>query len=405
MISFRAMADILKSSGRADSPTTKTARYWSRKRVLTWLAALATVAAIYAVLPSPRKATIKPEDIQRATEAARLDGTYPCVLASVSGDHLVTEVSQCETPTLNRREMDRFEVDLRYGAFILRQSDLFLKDVFDVPLTRSYTSQDWASKDSVHAFGRNSNHPYDIAPLGDHWPYTYIILMLEDSNFIYFKRISEGGGFADAVFMHTESSTPFYKAIFAWNGNGWTLRLADGTEMHFPESYNAKNMAQGATLDLVDAVGNKLTLNRDWHRNLKEIVTPHGRWIRFELDSEGRIVQARDDSANGVQYGYNRDGMLVSANWSSGAARRYEYDGYLMTAVIDEHGRTLVHNSYDKRNVLVGQEFANGDAYRYGYVWGPSNHYVEKVVITLPDHTEREISPAGTVPDYIRTYR
>jgi YD repeat-containing protein len=307
-------------------------------------------------------------------------------------------------PVLNRERVDRFEADLRYGAFVLRQSDLFLNDVFDVPLTRAYTSQDWASKNPVHAFGRNSNHPYDIAPLGSRWPYTYITLMLDDSDFLYFKRISAGTGFSDAVFMHTETSTPFYKAIIAWNGNGWTLRLTDGTEMHFPESYNAKNMAQGAALDLVDAAVNKLTLNRDGRRNLKEILTPHGRWIRFEHDNQARIIKAEDDGGNFVQYGYNQVGSLTDVKSSSGAARHYEYDGSLMSDVLDERGQLLVHNLYQSR-VLIEQDFANGDVYRYRYTWSPNQYYMEKVVVTLPDQSEKVISPAESVPDYIRTYR
>ncbi len=370
--------------------------------MLIWVLAAATVAALYAVLPPVHKAEIKPQDVQRATVAPRLDGTHSCVFASVSGAHLVTTVGECATPTLDRREIDRFEVDLRYGAFVLRQSDLFLKDVFDVPLTRSYSSQDW--DDRLHAFGRNSNHPYDIAPSGSRWPYTYITLMLEDSDFLYFKRISEGTGFADAVYMHTETSTPFYKAIFAWNGNGWTLRLADGSEMHFPESYSAKNRAQGASFDLVDADGNKLKFNRDSQRNLKEIRMPHGRWIRFEYDNQARIIQVRDDNANSVQYGYNQNGMLICVNRSSGASRRYEYDGSLMTAVMDEQGRTLVRNWYES-NILIAQVFANGEVYRYRYEWSSNNHYADKVVVTLPDHSEKEISPAEAVPDFIRAYR
>jgi len=108
--------------------------------VLIWLLAAATVAALHAVLPPVHKAEIKSQDVQRATVAPRLDGTHSCVFASVSGAHLATTVGECATPTLDRREIDRFEVDLRYGAFVLRQSDLFLKDVFDVPLTRSYSS-------------------------------------------------------------------------------------------------------------------------------------------------------------------------------------------------------------------------------------------------------------------------
>src|SRR5437868_4128733 len=395
------MLDHLENPRRTDLPVKEIARYWSLRRVLTWLAALATVATIYAVLPGARRAAIKPEDVQRATVAPRLDGTHPCVFASISGGHLTTGLGQCATPALNRQRVDRFEADLRYGAFVLRQSDLFLNDVFDVPLTRAYNSQDW---DDVRAFGLKSNHPYDIAPSGSRWPYTYLTLNLEDSDFIYFKRISEGTGYADAVFMHTETSTPFYKATIAWNGNGWTLRRSDGSEIHFPESYNAKTRAEGAPFDLVDPAGNKLQLNRDRRRNLKEIRTPHGRWMHFELDNQARIVKAEDGGGNFAQYGYNQAGLLTDVKSSSGAARHYVYDGSFMSDVLDEHGRLLVHNLYQGR-VLIGQEFANGDLYGYRYTWSPNGYYADTVVVTLPDQSEKVISPAETVPDYIRTYR
>jgi hypothetical protein len=76
-----------------------------------------------------------------------------------------------------------------------------------------------------------------------------------------------------------------------------------------------------------------------------------------------------------------------------------------MTAVMDERGPTLVRNWYDDSKILIAQVFANGDVYWYHYEWSPNNHYAEKVVVTLPDHNEKEISPAETVPDYIRSYR
>jgi hypothetical protein len=76
----------------------------------------------------------------------------------------------------------------------------------------------------------------------------------------------------------------------------------------------------------------------------------------------------------------------------------------LLTAVMDEQGHTLVRNWYES-NILIRQDFANGDEYRYQYKWSSNNYYVDRVVITLPDHREQEISPAETVPDFIRTYR
>src|SRR5207245_9952405 len=115
---------------------------------------------------------------------------------------------------------------------------------FEVPLTRSYDSSDWVHSNPVHAFGKNSNHPYDIVPVGTRNPYTYQMILLEDGDFLYFDRISKGTGYADAVYQHTETYTRFYNATQTWNGNGWTMKLADGWEIRFPEAYSAKNAAK-----------------------------------------------------------------------------------------------------------------------------------------------------------------
>jgi len=102
-------------------------------------------------------------------------------------------------PTTQTGDVDRVEADLRYGNFVLRQTDLELNDVFDVPLNRSYRSNDWVHSNPVHAFGRNSNHPFDIAPVGTRNPYTYLLIDLEDGDLLYFDRISKGTGYSDAV--------------------------------------------------------------------------------------------------------------------------------------------------------------------------------------------------------------
>jgi hypothetical protein len=39
--------------------------------------------------------------------------------------------------------VDRFETDLRRGSFVLRQTDLVVREAgFELPLTRTYTAQD-----------------------------------------------------------------------------------------------------------------------------------------------------------------------------------------------------------------------------------------------------------------------
>ena len=161
------------------------------------------------------------------------------------------------------------------------------------------------------------------------------MIVLEDGDFFFLPRVSEGTRFEDAVYQHTETSTRFYKAVTAWNGDGWTTWLADGSLIRFPEAYYSTNMAQGAAVEMRDAQGNTLKLLRDAKRNLLEIRTPNQHSIKFKYDDLSRVTRAQDDQGNWSEYKYSGDGMLVDAVLSSGHARHYSYDGLWMTAVED----------------------------------------------------------------------
>src|SRR5205823_9143971 len=142
-----------------------------------------------------------------------------------------------------------------------------------------------------------------------------------------------GGGYADAVYQHSETSSGFYRAMTRWAGNGWETRLDDGAMIHFPESYSARNMAQGAPTKMVDAKGHVLNLIRDPQRNLREIRTPNGQWIRLAYDDQSRVVRAESDRGDWVHYGYDSDAMLTDVEFSDGRARHYTYVGSLLTWV------------------------------------------------------------------------
>lgn len=355
------------------------------------------------------EAAVDPVYLTSSAAPPRWDGNVPCVFAVVNGTKTSPRMGQCPMPTEHTFKVDRFEVDLRYGAFILRQTDLYLNDVFEVPLTRSYASDDWVATNNLHAFGWNTNHPYDIAPLGARNPYTFQYIALEDSNFLYFDRISKGTGYADAVFQHTETSTKYYKATTRWNGNGWTTKLADGSEIHFPESYYGKNLAQGAPTEMLDEKGNRLQLQRNPRRDLLEILTPHGHWIKFQHDDRARILRADDDAGNWVKYDYNSNGMLSDAFFSSGRERRYFYSGTAMTEVRDEAGKVLVRNWYDNR-MVVRQEFPDGSAcaYRYRYAGKARYPFAADVTLMSPGpsskQTTAEINVDGAIPEYLKSF-
>ena len=329
------------------------------------------------------------------------NGGFPCISASFGASPSLPALGECTAPGQLSGPVDLLEVDLRYGNFVLRQTDLYIDDVFQAPLTRTYNSGDYIHPNRKHAFGMNGNHPFDIAPLGTRNPYTYQVLAFEDGDFLFFDRVSPGTGYADAVYQHTETSTRFYKAVTKWNGNGWTTWLTDGTRIEFPESYKSTNMAQGAPTAFGDDRSREMELVRDNNGNLLEVRTPHGRLMRFQYDEQSRIVTAQGDRGQSARYQYNVDGMLTKAALPSGYERHYFYDGVLMTRVEDENHKVLVQNTFSGRS-LIRQDFGNGQVFSYKYSFGSSRPYADSVVVTLPDGSRTTIETGSSIPELMK---
>jgi len=154
---------------------------------------------------------------------------------------------------------------------------------------------------------------------------------------------------------------------------------------------------------MIDAKGTHLELRHDPQRNLQEIRTPQGHWIRFAYDDQSRIKRAEDDAGNWAKYEYNSDGMVESATLSSGRQRHYGYDGDLMTRITDEKGQVLLQNWYQSK-ILMRQQFGNGETYSYTYDWKPDRNCPDKAVVTLPDRTRRDVNVAGAVPEFVKNY-
>jgi YD repeat-containing protein len=203
-------------------------------------------------------------------------------------------------------------------------------------------------------------------------------LNLEDGRQIHFRRISKGTGFADAVFRHEETSSEFYGAQIAWNGNGWTLDFRDGRRFLFPEAYHGKNFAQGAPYEM-QAIGHRrIQLKRDEKRNLEQIMSPSGYTITFKYDGSDRIIEARDYEGNVRKYSYDANGYLETVADESRLLYRFRYtlchfvgyDWYLMTAVVDGKGDVLLQNIYKNSDggSVSEQRLANGELYRYQYI-------------------------------------
>ena len=253
-------------------------------------------------------------------------------------------------------------------------------------LTRTYIAWDYHSR----AFGVAANHSYDICPTGDHFPYTYMDLNLEDGSAVHMSRISKGTGYADAVFRHDQSSSEFFGAQTAWNGNGWTLTLRDRRKFYFPDSYHAKNCAQGAATLMQDAQGHRIALKRDNHRNLQELISPSGYKITCQYDSADRIIAAKDDLNNVRKYSYDSSGHMETVSDARHVLYRFAYaplireagfDPWLLTRVLDGEGQVLLENKYFLYRVSE-QKLVDGEVFHYDYKL--NGREVLETTVTLP---------------------
>ena len=357
-------------------------------------------------IPSPLPT---PELLPISDAKPTWDGAYPFLVIRFSrqnSKHYRFEVAISSIKPTVRHEavVSESEVDLHSGLFVLRQTDLFVPDVMPLVLTRTYRPWDF----SVRAFGIGTNHPYDICPTGTRFPYTYQDLNLEDFRQIHFPRISKGTGYADAVFRHSETSSEFFGARDAWNGNGWTLDFADGRRFLFPEAYNARSFAQGAPTDMSDGAGHHIRLNRDPVRNLKQLVSPSGRVINFKYDRVNRIVEASDDSGNVRSYVYDLTAGhldMVTDGTNALYGFQYEpllqehgYDPYLMTEIRDGNGAVLLRNEFADGARVSTQTLADGQVVRYEYLFN-RHHNIVETTVTLPNGKQQRFTfrgePAG----------
>jgi YD repeat-containing protein len=348
------------------------------------------------------KPAVKVELLPFTDSPPAWDGSQPwLVISPIAGSGPIrfnTSISMVKPTVRHDAPVNEFVVNLRNGNLKLLQTDLFVPDVVPLTLTRTYHAWDR----DIRAFGVGMNHPYDICPTGTRFPYTYMDLNLEDGNVVYLPRISKGTGYADAVFRHDRSSSEFYGAQIAWNGNGWTMTFRDGRKIYFPEAYHARNFAQGAPIEMVDAEGHRIQLKRDKVRNLEELISPSGHTIRFKYDGD-RIVEAVDDAGHLRRYSYDQFERLIDVADGARVLYHFEYrsaasgansDPWLLSTVIDGDWNVLLRIKYVNERVSE-QILADGE--KYGYEYKLKGKEVLQTTVTLPSGKRKQFFFQGGI--------
>jgi len=315
-------------------------------------------------------------------DSIKVDGRHPCLLIRKPKDGtpaaMQVTLTKCAQGVYLDNEVDEIEVDLR-GDLIMRTTDLFVPGRIPLAVTRCYRSWDTFSR----SFGRNTALSWDLYPVGSRQPYTYIDIIPCDGNAFHYERISKGTGYADAVYEHRITNTALLGSRFAWNGNGWDLKLRDGSLYRFPESYYAKRPIDGALIEFRNANGLLVKMERGEHRNLSKIATLNDHWITFEHDTADRIMTAEDQLKRKVTYLYDYGGRLAEVRGLK-TVTRYTYAYTFLTAV-EENGHRIAE--FDYKNGRVSRvTLPNRGTYLLEYESDPSEEYrVLRSVVTAPD--------------------
>jgi RHS repeat-associated protein len=268
-------------------------------------------------------------------------------------------------------------VQLSSGLFVYNKTDLVLRDVIPISLTRTYRPNDSWSR----PFGIGATHPYEMFIGGDGEAYgttPYIDLILPDGSRIHFAGVGSG---LHSSYLNSSAGTPWYGATIAAtasNPNGyvlppgtWQLQTKDGTIYSFQESGNLVNPGCQALVEITDRHGNQLTITRNSDANctIAQITSPSGRYIQFTYDSSYRIKTATDNTGRQVQYTYDASGRLWEVTDANGGLWTYGYDTLnRMTTIEDPRQITYLTNIYNTAGMVYQQYLADGTSF-YQFNW------------------------------------
>ncbi|HET6484330.1 MAG TPA: DUF6531 domain-containing protein [Actinoplanes sp.] len=290
--------------------------------------------------------------------------------------------------------MDADPVDLGSGLLVDTQTDLAVDDVLPIGVTRTYQQSDVGRR----TFGIGANFDYDLGLYSNN-QWVDGIVVLPDGGQVHYHRISPGGtgglDYVTAVFEADPTPTAFNKSILAWNGNGFDLRMRDGTTYVFGE--------ESPLQAIRDKFGNTITITRapiapdpdGAPRNrgpITQVTSPNGRWISFTRDSANRVTAATDNAGHSVSYTYDSTGRLRTVTDANGGVTTYTYDSAgRLTTVKDARQTVYMTNTYDTNGRVRTQTTADGGVYTFDYTLGSGGQVAETRLTDPKGHVRRVV--------------
>jgi RHS repeat-associated protein len=282
-------------------------------------------------------------------------------------------------------------VDLGSGLLVDERTDLVVDDVIPLALTRTYQQSDTGRR----SFGIGVNSDYDLNLYSEN-RFVDCWLLLPDGGRVRYHRITPGstgpGDFLNAAFAADPTPTSFSGSILAWNGNGWDLRMRDGTVYVFGD--------ESPLQEIRDRYGNIVTITRapvgpdpDGITRAKgpitQVTSANGKWIKFTNDTSGRVTRAEDNIGRTVTYTYHASGHLATVTDANGGVTQYTYASGRLTTIRDARNTVYLTNQYDANGRVSKQTMPDGGTYDFNYVTDSSGRVTETRLTDPRGHVRR----------------
>lgn len=269
-------------------------------------------------------------------------------------------------------------IDLGTGRFTYTQSDLSLGGFIPIEAQRAYNSGDGRAR----PFGMGTMGTYDTF-LTSKKQWEELDLNLIDGTQVHYVRTSPGNGWSDARFAATGTFGQFAGSTVAWNGNGWDLRLRDGTTLVYGDLAPLQSIR--------DRFGHSIKIRRiaknSWGSQIGAIVSVtswEGYWLTYDYNTAGQVTAIHDNAGRTVSYTYD-NGLLKTVTDVNGGVTTYGWDtSKRLTTITDAKNQLFLTNTYDNNNRVTQQKLADGSLYKFDYTLDSAGKSVTKTTVTDP---------------------
>lgn len=229
-------------------------------------------------------------------------------------------------------------VNAVFGNFVYQKVDVSIPGkTLSISFFRTYNS---ANKDS--------------GTMGIGWRHSFETELVQYENEAY---LYNADGRLDIFTKNSDGSYAAPSGSFAslkkQADNSFLLLLKNQTTQHF--------LPSGELSKITSPQGNEISLSYEETtsngRLLKAILDTVQRQVKFEYNSEGRLVKLTDPLGRDHLYSYNDKGLLASYTDPSSHKTTYVYDDKdRLTKIINAKGNTILENTYDESDKVILQK-------------------------------------------------